>query len=502
MTSTRESSSVERSEETSSDRPASSRSIRVQLLLAVNSTLGAVLAVFLAVDYRAEITERVAEKHVALVEEAQTLLPAVERLREQGLPVVQRYVDEVCGRMQDAESPGHHIAVRMGGDILQAHAHHRASPEILDAMQAAAMSGEHLAAMGERELVVGRLQQGDVEVYVSEFLTNIRQAARSRIWSRIPRILLLAVVAGVVVNVVFVRLAARPLDRLVGTVREIAQGRLGAQAVPFATREFQALAQALNAMSRSLADAEARRRSELAKARRIQEHLMPQGTEIPGVVFSHFYQPATDVAGDYVDVIRLPDQTWLFCLADVTGHGVPAAMTAAILKALLLHATEHHTAVADILAFVNRRFTELSLSDDFASMALVRWDAGRSIMEYASAGHEPALLLCPDGALHELPSTGLLLGILETTTWDVDTRHVSAGSRLLMVTDGVTESPSPQGTLFGRRRLAELFVGLRSLPVEEVLAGTDRRLQDYRGGEPAADDVTAVLLEFRDMHHS
>ena len=103
------------------------RSLRFRLLAAVNIAIVILWGAFLTVDHHREITERIAEKHVALQEETKTLLPAVVRIRPHGEAAVQRYIDDVCGRMQDTSSPGHHIAVRLDGKVLQAVAHRRAS---------------------------------------------------------------------------------------------------------------------------------------------------------------------------------------------------------------------------------------------------------------------------------------------------------------------------------------------------------------------------------------
>ena len=91
------------------------RGIRFRLLVAVNTSLVILLLVFLVSDYRREIVARVAEKHTALDEEAKTLLPGIVRLRPEGRAAIQEYVDAVCGKMQDAASPGHHIAVGLDG---------------------------------------------------------------------------------------------------------------------------------------------------------------------------------------------------------------------------------------------------------------------------------------------------------------------------------------------------------------------------------------------------
>lgn len=475
----------------------SPRTIRFQLFVAVNAAIAMLFVVFLAFDYRREIAERVAEKHVALEEEAKTLLPAVSRIRPQGIQAVQAYVDEVCGQMQEAFSPGHHIAVLLGGTSLQAVAHHRASPEILQAMQAAAQSPTHRAKCGDEELAVGSTRQGDLVVYVSEYLTSIRHTARSQILWRLARIVLLAVVAAVVINLVFLRLAAKPLGQLVDTVHRIGEGELGARTGPFSSAEFADLANAVNSMSLSLAEAERHRRHEMARARQIQEQLLPQETDFPAFAVAHLYQPAEQVAGDYYDIVGLSDGSWLVCIADVTGHGVPAALSAVMIKAFLLHATEHHTDPSQILAFINHRLATVCPTQNLASMFLARFDPQAMILEYASAGHEIGFLLQTDGALRELPATGLPLAVQEEGIWETESLRVGIGDRLLLVTDGVTEAFSPEGELFGRKRLAHEVAQCRHTPIHEVVRRIDAALTAHRQGKTPADDVTVAVVEFR-----
>jgi phosphoserine phosphatase RsbU/P len=301
------------------------RSFRFQLLTAVNAAIVFLLGVFLVIDYRTEIDRRVVEKHAALEEEVDTLLPAIRQMQPLGAAAVQRYIDDVCGRMRDTVSPGHHIAVESDGQALQAVAHHRASPEIFAAMRRAADSPTHQAGFGDERLLAASRRYGNTAVYASEYVTHIRRAANRRAFQRALRIVWLALATGVVVNVVFARLANKPLQQLVETVWQIEQGRLGIQTGPFRSEEFGYLAQAVNSMSSSLAEAERRRREEMARARGIQQQLLPQDVEAPGLQFATLYCPADDVAGDYYDILPLRDGTWLVCIADVDWrtHAVP-----------------------------------------------------------------------------------------------------------------------------------------------------------------------------------
>ncbi len=473
------------------------RSIRFRLLAAVNVAIALLLLLFLVADYYREITERVAQTHIALEGEAKTLLPAVLRLRPQGTSAVQDYVNAVCGQMQDSTSPGHHIGARLGGVVLQATAHHRASPDIFAAMQAAARSSTHRAKMGGGELVVGSSESADVGVYVSEYLTNIQRSARGQALLRLAGILLLAIVATVVINLVFLWMAAKPLEKLVETVRQIARGQLGVQAGPFKTEELGYLAGEINSMSSSLAQIDRHRRHEMDKARRIQEHLLPREISFPGLTVAHLYQPAAEVAGDYYDMVALSDGSWLLCIADVSGHGVPAAMSAAMLKTLLMHAADRHVAPAQILRFINDRFAAVSLDGDFATMMLARWVPEAAKLEYASAGHGNAWFLPASGGTpSELPSTGLPLGVKEDFTWETGCVRVATGDRLLLVTDGITETFNPSEKPFGSRRLVDVFQQCRHVDVNELVKMIDEALCAHRAGRALTDDCTVVAVEF------
>jgi len=93
----------------------------------------------------------------------------------------------------------------------------------------------------------------------------------------------------------------------------------------------------------------------MKKAQDIQQHLRPAHGEIEGIKTAELFEPADDVGGDYCDVISLNEHQCLLCLADVSGHGVPAAMAATVIKAFVLEAIEVTSSPAEILNRINRR---------------------------------------------------------------------------------------------------------------------------------------------------
>lgn len=473
----------------------SKRSIRFRLILIIYPPLAILVAAFLICDYSREVDRRVADKRIALEEEAKTILPAVLQFRNYGKGSVQQYIDTVCGRMRDADSPGHHIAVELDGESFQAAAHHRASPEFLFAMRKAVREPNGRAAFGRSELIVGLSQTDAATVYVSESLDSLREAVIDDIALRLIGFVILAIVAALVLNVVLLRVISVPLDRLVATVQRIGAGELGTVADSFATAELDYLAQEINDMSASLAATDDNRRMQFKKARDIQQNLLPQEFDLPGINVARIFEPADEIGGDFYDILPYHDGTWLFCVADVTGHGVPAAMTAAMLKTLLLEAIAQCRSPASIMRFINLRLAAVTLAGDFVTLALVRADPRTGNVTYASAGHEPVWLLPHNGKVRELSSTGMILGIDQMAIWDEIHVDLAVGDRLLIVTDGVTETFNQAGLLFGRQRLASLATQCEALSLEQTAERINNSLKDYRGVTAQTDDVTMLLVE-------
>lgn len=466
-----------------------------RLLVTVNGAMALLLAVFLVADYRRELGDHLVQKQIALGEEAKTLLPAILRLRAEGLESMQEYLDAVCARMQDTESPAHHIAVRSGTDVMQSTAHGRSSPAIYDAMRAA--SGlPHPVPLGDQSLVAGSASSKDVIVYVSEDVSAVRRNVLGKMLWRLLGILAMGAVAASLASLILLRTVAQPVKRFVSAVKAISRGEFDTVIDSANSHELASLGFAINGMSESLKRSAQQRQCEMAQAREIQEHLLPRSADVPGMKLAASYRPAAAVAGDYYDTIPLPDGSWLLCIADVSGHGVPAAMSAAMLKSLLTHASEHHAAPNEILEFVNRRFLEISPPGLFASMLLVRWQPRRGVLQYASAGHEPGLLRRADGKLTKLKATGFLLGIDPDAKWDLEEYSPRPGERFLAITDGVVEALNSDEELFGRQRVEAILASAADDGLEELVVRLNAALADHQAARPAEDDTTVLAVEF------
>lgn len=474
-------------------RPA--MSLGKRLLLAVNIPVIGLAISLLSIDSYRVYENGLANKRIALEEEAKTLLPAVLRIHKERPQEVQGFIDSVCGLMRNTDSPGHHIAVELGNETFQATAHGRASPDMLQAIRTAAASDNHAGYRGEEALIVGAQSAPFTTVYVSESLENVRRAVRNDVLRRGAGFALIAIVAAGIVNGVLFYVVTKPVEALVQTVQQIRHGDLGTRSESFRTRELGYLSDEINLMSRSLEAAEKARRLQMAKAREIQCNLLPNGVEPEGVRFAHLFTPADDVGGDYFDVLRRADGTWLFCIADVSGHGIPAAMNAAMLKSLMAQAADRPLSPAQILAELNQQFCAMSLEGDFATLLVLCVESNTRDLHYASAGHEPGWLISDEGDLTQLESTGVPLGIIGDASWEEGAIKFEQHDRLLLVTDGVCETADASGLLYGRGRIGEQLKTHAELGVDAVIGVLNQSILQHRGVGDQTDDITAVLIE-------
>lgn len=476
------------------DRRKKNLGIRTCLLVGVNVPLILASAVFLALDYHNMLVNRIADKRVALDEEARVLLSAID-VSAGDTGHVQQLIDLACGRMQDAASPGHHIAVQLETQILQAKTHHRASVEYFNAIRRAASQKDRQASFEGEMIVVGMAGENARIVYVSEFVANVVQSIRLQLLMRLTGGVAVTLMILVVINLILARIVIAPLQRISATVRRIGGGELGAGVEAVPSRELQLVAEAINDMSRTLADIERRREAQMHKARKIQQNLQPTHADMPGLSLAYICHSADDVGGDFLDFAQTDDGIVVTCVADVTGHGVPAAMGAAMLKVLFDAATEHTADPGDILRSMNAAFHRVALEGDFATVAALAISPDRSTMHYASAGHEPVVLLRAGGEVELLDSTGLILGVDPQAECSIRAMTLTAGDRIVIYTDGLVEAVSSSNEQFGRDRLVQLLVEHVHEPVQAFCNAVINGVNAFAAEGEQRDDMTVLVIE-------
>lgn len=230
---------------------------------------------------------------------------------------------------------------------------------------------------------------------------------------------------------------------------------------------------------------------ELETARRIQSSLLPRRMpEVRGLALAARYLPMADVGGDLYGFLAVDPERLGILVADVSGHGVPAALIASMVKVALAAQAEHASDPAAVLAGMNR-ILHGNLERGFVTAAYIYIDAGMAT--YASAGHPPPLVW-REGRVEELRQESLPLGRFRQAEYRNQDLCLASGDRVLLYTDGVTEAPNRAGDPFGEERLRDL---LAASGEPDAILG---RLAEWSGrgaGEPLDDDVTLVVAERR-----
>ena len=181
-------------------------------------------------------------------------------------------------------------------------------------------------------------------------------------------------------------------------------------------------------------------------ARRIQNSIIPESApNLPGLRLAMRYQPMTSVAGDFFDFLKTSETSLTILVADVSGHGVPAALVASMLKVCFASQRKQAADPANVLAELNMMLRD-SLDGQYITAACAAIDFVAHTITYAGAGHPPALLLARNrGEVMQLAENGLFLGPFPTATYSNMTVPFESGDKLLLYTDGILEATGPDG---------------------------------------------------------
>ena len=482
------------SENATRDRAKRSYPLAVLVLIAVNIPLLVAGAVLLPYDYHRQLDDAIQAKKESLDAQALTVFQGLSTgSKSHSKESIQGFIDAACVGLHESRIPDRHIFVRWNGNFLFANGHqHEDASQFANLLRSNDNSDAAMATTPS--LVIGSFSEGGTGIYISESTANVRQSILNDLIFHILFLVTLGLTAVVIVNIVLWRIIVGPIRRLSENVCRITVGEYDVSIEDYKSREIESLANSIRQMSNTLAGNELSRIAQMDRAKTIQEHLLPVDVQIPGLSTTCVFQPAETVAGDYYDFIDLQDGTWLICVADVIGHGVPAAMGSAMLKALILHACDHLQDPRQILEFVNSKLPNL-LPDEFVTMFVCRWDPKSQSLTFANAGHDPGLLFQSDEAVKELLPSGMPLGINLEEKWTNETIKFEKGHRLLLTTDGVSEACDPQQVPFGRDRLKSMLNGGQDLSANEFVKSVQDAVLSHQQIKQTQDDVTIVLLE-------
>ena len=235
--------------------------------------------------------------------------------------------------------------------------------------------------------------------------------------------------------------------------------------------------------------------SDLQDAFEIQSSLLPRSVpQIAGVEISCAWQPARTVSGDYFDVLPLSDTRIAFCLADVSGKGMSAALITANLQATLRAFGPDESSPGYLCHRLNQALCAILPPGRFVTLAYAILDRDRMTLTYELAGHNPPLLLRGPEVI-TLAGSGPVLGILPAAIFTNHTIALKAGDLFLLSTDGVTEAFDPGGEEFGEARL--IAAARSSAPsAHAVRTAIMASVTDFAQNS-FHDDATLLIVQIR-----
>jgi sigma-B regulation protein RsbU (phosphoserine phosphatase) len=232
---------------------------------------------------------------------------------------------------------------------------------------------------------------------------------------------------------------------------------------------------------------------ELELARRIQLSILPAAfPPSPSFRVAAKYVPMTSVAGDLYDFLVADDKRAGLLIADVSGHGVPAALIASMVKMAATAQREHAAHPAALLEGMNAALCG-NTQGQFVTAAYVYLDAQSKAMHYSAAGH-PAMLLLRDGRVSEIAENGMLLAAVNSATYETRSLPLNPGDRLLLYTDGLIEARNTEGKLFGEQSLSAEFTSSSRLSPADAVDQIITAVQ--RWAKSQDDDLTVLVCDF------
>ena len=246
----------------------------------------------------------------------------------------------------------------------------------------------------------------------------------------------------------------------------------------------------------ALERAQAQLKAELDVARALQIAILPSSfPDKPGCKGAACIVPATTMGGDFYDFIELPDGKIGLAMADVSGHGVPAAFFMAVSRTNLRDLAALHPDPGECLAHTNDALCAQNPTELFVSVFYSVLDPQTGVLRYANGGHNPPYVKRAAGPVEALAGTsGLVLGVMPGVKFRTHTVQLLPGDRVVMYTDGVTEAFNPADEAYGTQRLMQAMDMHGEDSPGELIAHIRGSVASFAGAAPQSDDIALTVL--------
>ena len=239
-------------------------------------------------------------------------------------------------------------------------------------------------------------------------------------------------------------------------------------------------------------------RRELELAGEMQAMLLPQSWDHVDLDVAGYYQPHTQVGGDYYDAFTTDNGKVVVCMADVSGKGMSAALLMSNFQAQVRALFQaEYASVRVTLNMLNERVMSIAQGEKYITFFVAIYDPSSGALEYVNCGHNPPLYVHPDGRHELLEKGGVGLGMFrDIPSLNVGAVKVSPGGILCCYTDGLVEQENELEVPFGTDRLLGLLAHHHGQSLESVHLAIISALEAFKGAEPALDDTAMLSCRF------
>lgn len=236
--------------------------------------------------------------------------------------------------------------------------------------------------------------------------------------------------------------------------------------------------------------------NELGVAKKLQASILPSFfPTMKGLRFTSYYSPMEDVGGDFFDFLQPSENSLGILLADVSGHGVPAALVSAMLKIAFGTELDHASNPIQLMKGIDRKLYGKT-KGSFITASYVFIDTKKNQLFHVRAGHCPLLIYkSVEKKVIESTPKGRVLGVFLDNVYTLDTIPIVSGDRVVLYTDGILEARNEKGELFGSDRLMENIKLYRELDVESWTNQLLQKVSEWICRRTKEDDITLVVVD-------
>lgn len=347
--------------------------------------------------------------------------------------------------------------------------------------------------------------------------TQIQGETRSEVKSvyigystlRLNKLVMSTVVSNLVVSTAYIIIAiiasiflggaiAKPIKILENAMKRVSAGDLNQRLEISSKDEIGTLAATFNYMTEGLREKE-KIKKEFLVAREVQFNLLPKTTlDHQHMDIATYFEPATEVGGDYYDFLEIDEDNVGVVIGDVSGHGMSAGLMMAITKSCLHTQMAYQSNLAKLMASMNGILYDLSEKRSMVTLFFAHLDFVNSNIYYANAGHPFTYLINgEDKSFQSLESVSYPLAVKKELKFKTRKASFTAGDYLLFYSDGIVEALDENGNVFGFERIEEILSTADYSTAQELLETLITEVRIHIGTAEQFDDITAVVVKIK-----